>query len=152
MFKAKFLSARKEVNILPLKLKRTGKRWGQYLTGNRRLILLWSILILFIIISRFSGLSGQLTAALVFLYGIATNIFALAFNQLIQFVSLIPMVGPYIARVLSWPLFILVNALVFLTALAGVKRGEGKKVLDARIIATIMSVGILIGYILGKIF
>jgi hypothetical protein len=63
-----------------------------------------------------------------------------------------PIAGPIIVKVLTWPLFLLINGAAFFTSLVGINIGKGRQVFEARVAATILMTGVLIGFLLGKLF
>lgn len=119
---------------------------------NWKALLFWFVLIVFVGIGWRMHWRGEIIAAAAVLWGLVTQIFAAAFALLAAWVGAVPLVGPIIVKVLTWPLFVLINGLAFFTSLIGFNIGKGRKVFEARVAATILAVGILIGYILGKLF
>jgi hypothetical protein len=93
------------------------------------------------------GLDKNLIGGIVLVFGLITK----AFVGLIGIVSLIPIVGPLIAQVLALPLFWLINALGYIVSIIAIKKGYSKDVLNYRVLTIVMLMGIIIGYILGKI-
>ena len=84
---------------------------------------------------------------IVVIFGIITQ----AFAGLIGMISLIPFVGPILAKVLALPVFWLINALGYFVSIIAIRRGYSKEVLNYRILTVIFLVGIVMGFILGKI-
>lgn len=122
------------------------------LRRNRELLLFWTVLVVFVSVGLRLHWKAEVIAAVAVLWGIATHIFAMVFATLGAWIGAIPVMGPMILKVLSWPLFLLINGLAFFTSLVGVNIGRGRQVFEARVAATILAVGVLIGFILGKVF
>lgn len=118
---------------------------------NWELALFWAVLVAFVAVGVHFHWKGEVIAAVAVLWGIATHIFGMVFHQLGAWVSSIPVMGPMIVKVVAWPLFLLVNGLAFFTSLVGVNIGRGRQVFEARVAALILTVGVLIGFILGKL-
>jgi hypothetical protein len=123
-----------------------------HLRENLLQTLFWLVLVAFVAIGVHMHWKGSVIAAGAVLWGILTHIFGVVFAALITWVGAFPIAGPIIVKVLTWPLFLLMNGAAFFTSLVGVNIGKGRQVLDARIAATILMTGVLIGFILGKVF
>ncbi|HGY56452.1 MAG TPA: hypothetical protein ENK44_12150, partial [Caldithrix abyssi] len=74
-----------------------------------------------------------------------------AFVGLLNIIGLVPIIGPIIAKVLALPFFWLINALGYFVSILAIKRGYTKEVVNYRILTVVLLVGIVIGFILGKI-
>jgi hypothetical protein len=83
----------------------------------------------------------------VFVAGVLTN----AFAWLVGIISLVPLIGPLIVKVLSIGFIWLLNAIGYLVAFVAIRRGYSKDVLTYRGLTVALIVGIVIGYILGKL-
>ena len=117
-----------------------------------KILLLWLGLILFIAISAFTHLDKKIAAALVILYGLITPVFTSIFSFLGAYVNLIPYFGPTIVKAFTLPATLLITLTAYLIGLIRIKQGMFKQVVSARLYALILAIGIVIGYILGKIF
>ena len=117
-----------------------------------KIILLWLGLILFLVISAFTHLDKKIAAALVILYGLITPVFSGIFSSLSNYISLIPYFGPTIIKAFSLPATILIAFSAYILSLIRIKQGMFKQVVSARLYALVLAIGIVIGYILGKIF
>ena len=116
-----------------------------------KLSLLWVILFIFIISSFWSPLDKKITTSIILLYGLITQIFGIALSALVSIAGVIPWLGPVFVGILMWPFTVIVNILAVFVGLIKVKKGNAKKVLGAKIAAFLLAVGILIGYLIGKI-
>jgi hypothetical protein len=119
--------------------------------GGRQL-LLWAALALFVAAGVRLHWQGSVIAAGAVLWGLATHIFGVVFGALLAWVAAFPIAGPLIVKALTWPLFLLINGAAFFTSLIGVNIGKGRQVFEARVAATILMTGVLVGFILGKVF
>ncbi len=124
--------------------KRISDFWASY----RKFILLWLVIILFVAISIPLGFDKKIIAVVVLLVGFITS----AFAALIGMVGAIPAIGPMIAKVITLPFFLLLNAVAYLFTFIALRMGFKRDIVRARIISTAFLVGIVIGFILGRIF
>ena len=79
--------------------------------------------------------------------GLLTKVFA----GLGGVVSLIPVVGPLIVKVLTFPFFWVVNGLGYFVSVIAIKKGYTKEMVRSRVLTVALLIGILIGYILGHL-
>lgn len=110
-------------------------------------ILAWVLLVSFVLIAIHYNVDKSIIGGSVVIFGIISQ----AFIGLINIIGLIPLVGPIIAKVLALPLFWLINALGYFVSIIAIKKGYSKDVVNYRILTVVLLVGIVIGFILGKI-
>jgi heme A synthase len=111
-----------------------------------KIIVIWTIIVLFIIIGLKYDLDKNLIGGIVLVFGLITQ----AFVGLISIISLVPIIGPLVAQVLALPLFWLINALGYIVSIIAIKKGYSKDILNYRVLTIVMLIGVVIGYILGK--
>ncbi|MGA1870750.1 MAG: hypothetical protein ACMUJM_19620 [bacterium] len=116
-----------------------------------KLIILWGILFLFIIASIVGHFPTKISTAVIVLYGLVTQIFGLALPYLLSIAGAIPWVGSILAQILLWPLTALMSLLAVSIGLIKVKQGKIKDVIGARLATLLFAIGILVGYLIGKI-
>jgi hypothetical protein len=75
-----------------------------------------------------------------------------AFAWLLGVISLVPIIGPLIVKVLSIGFIWLLNAVGYLVSLIAIRRGYSRDVLTYRGLTVAVIVGIVIGYVMGKLF
>ena len=90
----------------------------------------------------------RVIAAGVVLVGLVSN----AFAWLLGVVALVPLVGPLIVKVLSIGFIWLLNGVGYLVSYVAIRRGYSKDVLTYRGLTVAVIIGIVVGYILGKLF
>ena len=81
-------------------------------------------------------------------------IFALlsgAFAWLVAIITLVPIIGPLIIKILSIPLVWLINGIGYLVSYTAIKRGYSKDVLTYRGLTITLIIGIVIGFIIANI-
>lgn len=128
------------------------ERLAAFLRGNGRQILFWLVLVAFVAIGLQRHWKGSVIAAGAVLWGLVTHIFGVVFAAALAWIGVFPIAGPIIVKLLTWPLFLLINGAAFFTSLVGVNIGKGRQVFEARVAATILMTGVLIGFLLGKLF
>jgi hypothetical protein len=110
-----------------------------------------------IMISAFYGLTyfgvdKILSTAIVALLGVFMEVARQIFSQAIFIIQSIPYIGPIVAKVIVWPFFITINGVAYLVALTLIRIKGYKQVANARVLTTVFLVGILVGFILGRVF
>jgi hypothetical protein len=99
------------------------------------------------IIGIYSGIDKHVIGGVVILVGLIGQ----AFAALLVWIGFVPLVGPFIAKVLALPFIWLINGIGYLASIIAIKRGYSKDVLNYRVITVALLIGITIGYILGKL-
>jgi len=97
------------------------------------------------------GLYFRVDAKALALFALVAGFVTNGFVALATLVSLIPVVGPLLVKVLSIPVFYLFNALGYLLSVLAIKKGYGSEVVSYRVLTIILLVGIVIGYIIGTL-
>ena len=110
-------------------------------------ILLWLVIGIFIVIALHYQVDKNIIGGSVVIFGIITQ----AFIGLLNIIGLVPLIGPIVAKVLALPLFWLINALGYFVSIIAIKRGFSKQVINYRILTIVLLIGIVIGFILGKL-
>ena len=75
-----------------------------------------------------------------------------AFAWLLGVIALVPVIGPIIVKVLSIGFIWLLNAVGYLVSYIAIRRGYSKDVLTYRGLTIAVIVGIVIGFVLGRLF
>ena len=86
-------------------------------------------------------------AGSVLVVGLVTN----AFAWLLGIIALVPIIGPIIVKILSIGFIWLLNAVGYLVAYVAIRRGYSKDVLTYRGVTIALIIGIVIGFVLGKL-
>jgi hypothetical protein len=79
--------------------------------------------------------------------GLITN----AFAWLLGIIALVPIIGPIIVKILSIGFIWLLNAVGYLVSYVAIRRGYSKDVLTYRGVTIALIIGIVIGFVLGKL-
>jgi amino acid transporter len=97
------------------------------------------------------GVDKILTTAIVALLGIFMEIARQVFSQAIFIIQSIPYIGPVVAKVIVWPFFITINAVAYLVTLTFIRIRGVKEVANAKLLTTVFLIGMLLGFILGRV-
>ncbi len=82
---------------------------------------------------------------------VAIGLISNAFAWLLGLVALVPIIGPIIVKVLSIGFIWLLNAVGYLVSYIAIRRGYSKDVLTYRGLTVAVIIGIVIGFVLGKL-
>lgn len=82
---------------------------------------------------------------------VAVGLLSNAFAWLLGFIALVPVIGPIIVKVLSIGFIWLLNAVGYLVAYIAIRRGYSKDVLTYRGLTIAVIIGIIIGFVLGRL-
>lgn len=97
------------------------------------------------------GVDKILTTAIVALLGIFMEIARQVFSQVIFIIQSIPYIGPIVAKVIVWPFFITINGIAYLVTLTFIRIRGVKEVTNAKLLTSIFLIGLLLGFILGRV-
>ncbi len=97
------------------------------------------------------GVDKILSTAIVALMGVFMEVARQVFSQFIFIIQSIPYIGPIIAKVIVWPFFITINAVAYLVTLTIIRIKGYKQVANAKVLTAVFLIGILLGFILGRI-
>ncbi len=117
--------------------------WAQH----RRTFIALAITGTVLLIGWLIGLEGRLLAALAALFGL----FTAAFTGLLGLLGLVPWIGPLLLKALSIPFVWLMNGAGYFAAIFLAQKGHGRSVVDSRVLTYVFLIGLVLGYILGKI-
>jgi len=110
-------------------------------------ITVWIIIGVFVAIALHYEIDKAVIGGVVVIFGLITQ----AFVGLVSIVALVPLIGPIVAKLLALPIFWMINALGYFVSLVAIKKGYSKDVLNYRVLTIVLLIGIVIGYIIGKL-
>ena len=110
-------------------------------------IIIWIFVTLIISTAIIYGIDKKLIVFTAFIFGIFTEIFA----GLGVIVAAIPLIGPMIIKIVSVPVFWILNALGTLVSGIAIKKGYATELARGRIMTLALLIGMVIGYIIGNI-
>jgi len=118
-----------------------------FLNTYGRQILIWSVITAVIGIALKMGIDQK-----VVVFGtIVIGVFTQAFAGLAALIATIPLIGPFIIKVLAIPFFWILNALGYFVGAVAIKKGYRSEFTKSRILTLALLIGIIIGYIIGHL-
>ena len=118
-----------------------------FLNTYGKQILIWSVITAVIAIALKMGMDQK---AVVF-GTIVIGVFTQAFAGLAALIATIPLIGPFIIKVLAIPFFWILNALGYFVGAVAIKKGYRSEFTKSRILTLAVLIGIIIGYIIGHL-
>jgi len=117
------------------------------LLSYRKKIVTWMIAGGFIFTASYYGIDKKLIVLTAFIIGVFTEIF----TGIGVLVAAIPVVGPMIIKIVSIPIFWILNALGTLVSGIAIKKGYATELAKGRIMTLALLIGMIIGYIIGNL-
>ena len=111
------------------------------------MVLLWLVMIGLVVWAVEERVNTSVIAGSVVVVGLVTN----AFAWLLGIIALVPLIGPLIVKILSIGFVWLLNAVGYLVSYIAIKRGYSKDVLTYRGLTVAVIIGIVVGFVLGKL-
>ena len=113
----------------------------------RKRILVW----IFVIVMIGGALHFGIDKKIVLFITIAMGVFTQLFTGLGALVGMIPWVGPLIIKVVSIPIFWVLNAMGYVVSGVAIKKGYATELAKSRIVTLSLLIGVILGYILGHL-
>lgn len=110
------------------------------------------LLVLIYYLFKYTDIDVFLITVIIALSGIVIDMFSNIFTFLLALIQSIPYIGPMIAKIITWPIFVTLNVLAYFVSLIVIRFKGITMVKDARILTTIFLIGLLLGFILGRLF
>ena len=117
------------------------------LLSYRKKIVIWMIVGGLIFTASYYGIDKKLIVFAAFIIGVFTEIF----TGIGVLVAAIPLVGPMIIKIVSIPIFWILNALGTLVSGIAIKKGYATELAKGRIMTLALLIGMIIGYIIGNL-
>ena len=114
-------------------------------------ILVWIILVMALSLAFFYGKQYGINQRIIILVTLVLGTFTQIFAGITSLIALIPFFGPFILKVISIPIFYILNAMGWVVSAVAIKKGYVNELSKSRTITLALLVGIIIGYILGNI-
>jgi len=115
--------------------------------NHKKQILIWIVILIAIILALRSGIDEKIVVFVTLVLGVFTQIFA----GLGALIALVPFVGPLFIKVLTIPIFWILNAMGYVVSGVAIKKGYAQELAKSRIVTLGLLIGIIIGYIIGHI-
>ena len=117
------------------------------LLSYRKKIIIWLIIGGLIFTASYYGIDKKLILFTAFIVSVFTEIFA----GIGILVAAIPVIGPMIIKIVSIPIFWILNALGTLVSGIAIKKGYATELAKGRIMTLALLIGMIIGYIIGNL-
>ena len=117
------------------------------LLSYQKKIVIWMIAGGLIFTASYYGIDKKLIVFTAFIIGVFTEIF----TGIGVLVAAIPLVGPMIIKIVSIPIFWILNALGTLVSGIAIKKGYATELAKGRIMTLALLIGMIIGYIIGNL-
>ena len=117
------------------------------LLSYRKKIVIWLIIGGLIFTASYYGIDKELILFTAFIVSLFTEIFA----GIGILVAAIPVIGPMIIKIVSIPIFWILNALGTLVSGIAIKKGYATELAKGRIMTLALLIGMIIGYIIGNL-
>jgi len=114
-------------------------------------ILFWISLLFLIVSAMVYGPEYGINQRIVVLITLVLGIFTQIFSGITSLIALIPFFGPFIIKVISIPIFYILNAVGWVVSGIAIKKGYANELSKSRTVTLALLIGIIIGYILGNI-
>jgi hypothetical protein len=89
----------------------------------------------------------KLVAAGLIVFGLMTQ----AFAGVLALVGAVPVIGPLVIKVVTFPFILLVNGIGYLVTFFALRRGYKVDVIKARVFVGTFLVGMILGFVLGRV-
>ena len=113
----------------------------------RKRILVWILVIVMIGGALYFGIDKKIVLFITIVMGVFTQLF----TGLGALVGMIPWVGPLIIKVVSIPVFWVLNAMGYVVSGVAIKKGYATELAKSRIVTLGLLIGVILGYILGHL-
>ena len=100
-----------------------------------------------IIVALQYGIDQKLVVLSTLILGIFTQVFA----GLGALIAMVPIIGPFLVKIVTIPFFWLINALGHGVSIVAIKKGYSKELVKSRVLTVAILIGIVIGYIMGNL-
>ena len=110
-------------------------------------LILWLFIAGAIELSLQYGIDQKIVVLSTVILGVFTQVFA----GLGALIAMVPIIGPFLVKIVTIPFFWLINALGHGVSIVAIKKGYSKELVKSRVLTVAILVGIIIGYIMGNI-
>ena len=110
-------------------------------------LVLWLLIASGIILALQYGIDQKLVVFSTVILGIFTQVFA----GLGALIAMVPIIGPFLVKIITIPFFWLINALGHGVSIVAIRKGYSKELVKSRVLTDAILDGIVIGYIIGNL-
>ena len=110
-------------------------------------LVLWLLIASGIILALQYGIDQKLVVFSTVILGIFTQVFA----GLGALIAMVPIIGPFLVKIITIPFFWLIIPLGHGVSIVAIRKGYSKELVKSRVLTVAILVGIVIGYIMGNL-
>ena len=114
-------------------------------------ILFWSVLFSLIGAALVYGPEYGINQRIVVFITLVLGIFTQVFTGITSLIALIPFFDPFVLKVITIPVFYILNAVGWIVSGVAIKKGYVNELSKSRTVTLALLIGIIIGYILGNL-
>tara|TARA_B110000438_G_scaffold303431_1_gene364865 strand:- start:2673 stop:3071 length:399 start_codon:yes stop_codon:yes gene_type:complete len=118
-----------------------------FLSVYNKKIFGWVISLFGIGVAIYLGVDSKVIVLSAFIFSIFTEVFV----GLGVLIGTIPFLGPFIVKIISIPVFWVLNAMGYIISAIAIKKGYTTELAKSRVITLALLIGIIIGYITGHL-
>jgi len=118
-----------------------------FIKTYRKRIFVWIMVSIMIGGALYFGINKKIVLFITIIMGVFTQLF----TGLGALVGMIPWVGPLIIKVVSIPIFWVLNAMGYVVSGVAIKKGYATELAKSRIVTLGLLIGVILGYILGHL-
>jgi len=113
----------------------------------------WKLIVSWLLIGGaiYVGLHFRFDKKIVTFGVVVFGLLSQAFAGLLALIALVPVVGPLIAKVVTIPLVWVANGFAYIVTLLVLKKGHKIDIFKSRVLVTTLLIGVILGFILGKL-
>ena len=110
-------------------------------------LFLWVLIGVAVAVALQYGVDEKIVVFATLILGIFTQVFA-GFGALI---AMIPIIGPFLIKLVTIPFFWMVNAMGHGVSIVAIKKGYTNELVKSRVLTIALLIGIVLGYIMGNL-
>ena len=110
-------------------------------------LVLWLFIAGAIVLSLQYGIDQKIVVLSTVILGVFTQVFA----GLGALIAMVPIIGPFLVKIVTIPFFWLINGLGHGVSIVAIKKGYSKELVKSRVLTVAILAGIIIGYIMVNI-
>ena len=119
----------------------------RFFTQYRFHLVLWLVIAIGIVAALHYAIGQKIVVLSTVILGVFTQVFA----GLGALIAMVPIIGPFLVKIVTIPFFWLINALGHGVSIVAIKKGYSKELVKSRVLTVAILVGIIIGYIMGNL-
>ncbi|MCP4728056.1 MAG: hypothetical protein GY863_23660 [bacterium] len=124
------------------------KRFKNNIRVFRKMILSWILIIILLSVGLYFNLDKKILGVGL----IVVAYFTAALSGLMVLIGAVPILGPVLVKILSLPFFWILNGIGYFASIVAIKKGHSKEVITYRILTIVFLFGVIVGYILSRLF